>query len=324
MEFGIVSRDPFGVLSSTKLIVESLKYVKIHEENLSKVANSLLKILTRGIGAEDMDFGKTGNLKYDIQLVFLEDVVNSCFWSEKGKEKWTVEYPQGKFQDGWYALTACFQRALSKDRRILDAGYLENLTLGETQSIFLSSNTAGIPLLKKRMENLRKAGKVLKEKYAGEFVNVLEEGKFDAIQIVKLLIRDFPSFRDIAKWNEKEVNFLKRAQICVQDLSYLKDLKIKNIGVLSAFADYKLPQMLREFGIISYNLELADKIDNYIAIPSQSREEIEIRSVTIWCVELIKQKLKKYTSANIDNALWLISQDQVGVKPYHRTYSIYY
>ena len=41
-------------------------------------------------------------------------------------------------------------------------------------------------------------------------------------------------------------------------------------------------------------------------------------------IEFLKQKLKKFTSGDIDNALWLISQNKSGVKPYHRTYSIYY
>jgi hypothetical protein len=324
MEFKIASQDPFGVLSSTKPIVESLRYIKIHEENLDKVTDNLLKILTRGIGSEDMDFGKTGNLKDDIQLVFLEDTVNFCFWAEKGKEKWTVEWPKGRFTDGWYALTACFQRALSHGKPILNADYFENLSLEEARLIFSSSNTAEIPLLEERRKNLREAGKVLREKYSGEFINVLEEGKFDAINIVKNLVKNFPSFRDIFEFKNKEIFFLKRAQLCVLDLSYLNGLAIKNIDALSGFADYKVPQMLRKFGIISFNSDLGSKIDNFIPLPMGEEEEIEIRSATIWCIELIRQKLGKFSPGDIDNALWIMSQDKTGVSPYHRTYSIYY
>jgi hypothetical protein len=324
MDFRIISADPFGVLASTKPIVESLKFVKISEENLDKASDNILKILEKGVGAEDMNFGETGNLKDDIQLVFLEDTANFCFWAEKGKEKWTVEWPKGKLSDGWFGLTACFQRALFEGKPILNADYLENLSLEETRSIFLSANQAEIPLLEERMRNLREAGRILRKKYSGEFINVLEEAKFDAIKIVQLLVKDFSSFRDIFKLDNKEIFFLKRAQLCPLDLSYLKGVNIKSINVLSGFADYKVPQMLRKFGVISYVFDLENKIDNFISIPMGSREEIEIRSATIWCIELIRQKLKKYSAGDIDNAFWLVSQDKTNVKSYHRTYSIFY
>ncbi|MDP2585582.1 MAG: queuosine salvage family protein [Candidatus Levybacteria bacterium] len=325
MNFKITSDDPFRVLASTLPIVESLKYVKIHKENLDRIAEIISDKLKSGIAAEEMHFEDAGNLRDNIQLIFLEDVVNFCFWAEKGKPKWEVEWPKGsKTVDGWFALTECFVRTLVQNKPILKTTYLENISLKDVRSIFMGSNGAEVPLLEERMKNLQEAGKVLKVKYDGEFINVLEKAEYDAIKLVQLILTDFPSFRDIAKLDGKEIYFLKRAQICALDLSYIKNLKIKNISALSAFADYKIPQILRKFGIISYKQELANKIDSYAIIPSGSMEEIEIRAATIWCIELIKQKLGKYTSADIDNALWLLSQDKSGVKPYHRTYSIYY
>lgn len=100
---------------------------------------------------------------------------------------------------------------------------------------------------------------------------------------------------------------------------------MKNIECLTAFSDYRLPQILREFSVIKYAKTLASKIDNYVLIPSGSCEEIEIRAATIWGVELIRQKLEKFPASKIDFALWLLSQGlPQKVKPHHRTYSIYY
>jgi len=325
MEFKITSQDPFKVLSSAKTVAGSLKFVKIHEENLDRLAKIISKKLEGGEVLEEMNFGNAGSLKDNVQLIFLEDTVNFCFWAEKDKPKWKVEWPDNSGAvDGWYALTKCFDRALTRNGPILEAEYLENLTLDETKSLFSGNENTEIPLLEKRMENLKEAGKVLREKYKGEFINVLKKAEYDSVKIVKLIVEDFPSFRDISKLDGKEIYFLKRAQICAQDLSYLKELKIKNVDTLTAFADYKIPQMLMKFGVISYNPDLAKKIDDYVLVPAGSREEIEIRSATIWCIELIKQKLEKYSAAEIDNALWLISQSKLDVKPYHRTYSIYY
>ena len=329
MKLKTESKDPLGILSSTKPIVESSQFIRIHESHLNDISKLISEKLKNGIDTEEMHFGSTGNFKDDIQLIFFEDVVNFCFWTEKDKPKWKIEWPKGIItQGGWYSLTKCFQRALAQKIPILNADYLTKLTMSQTESFFMGISGIKIPLLKERMINFREAGKVLKKKYNGKFINCLESAEFDAIKIIKLLLDDFPSFRDISTWEGKSIYFLKRAQICAQDFSYInkdgKGIKIKNIENLTAFADYKIPQMLRKYAVISYEKSLENKIDNYILIPKGSHEEIEIRSATIWCTELIRQKLGKYTASEIDNALWLISQDQSDVKPYHRTNTIYY
>ncbi|MCL5970154.1 MAG: queuosine salvage family protein [Patescibacteria group bacterium] len=325
MNLRILNQDPFNVLSSTKPFVENAHFVKINGKNLEEISKYILERLNQGLGGPEEHLGATGNFAKDVQLVFLEDIVNFCFWAEKEKPKWSIEWPKGKITNGgWYSLTKCFQRAIAEKIPVLDADYLINLNIEQVESIFRGFNKTKIPLIEKRLENLIEAGQILKKEYDGKFINALESAKFDAIKIVNLILSDFPCFRDIVAIDNKKVYFLKRAQICALDFSNLKKKKIKNIETLTAFADYKIPQMLRKFGIISYSKELEDKIDNYVLIKEGCREEVEIRSATIWSIELIRQKLKKYTAADIDSSLWLISQNQTNIKPYHRTYTIYY
>lgn len=329
MIFNILGPDPLDILSSTKTIVEKLQFITIHEDRL----NTLATLIGKNIHADEKidlekHFGHTDNLEQALQIIFLEDVVNFCYWAEKGKAKWVIEWPKGTISSGgWYTLTKCFERAQGEKIPVLDPDCLINLTAKQARNFFRSANGVEIPLLKERLENFREAGNNLKKKYNGKFINAVEAADFDAVKIAKLVYEDFPSFRDFALWENEKIFFLKRAQICGQDCGLLGNkykIKIKNIDQLTAFADYKVPQMLRKYGVITYNKNLSEKIDDYILIPAGSREEIEIRAVTIWSIELIRQKLRKYTAANIDNALWFISQDQTGVKPYHRTYTIYY
>jgi hypothetical protein len=164
----------------------------------------------------------------------------------------------------------------------------------------------------------------LKKKYGGHFSNLLVAAKNDVVLAVTLICQDFLSFRDTSLFERKEVYFFKRAQICLNDISYLPEAKINRLSELTAFADYRLPQVLREFGAINYSKDLAEWIDNLVLIPAGSREEIEIRAATIWAIELIRQKLKKYTAGQIDNTIWLVSQENPGRKPHHRTYTIFY
>jgi len=61
------------------------------------------------------------------------------------------------------------------------------------------------------------------------------------------------------------------------------------MGNVTAFADYKLPQVLQHVGILQYSPSLEHKVDNGIFLEAGSPEELEIRENTIWAVELIKR-----------------------------------
>lgn len=332
MKLKIITKDPLNILSSTKPIIEHARHVFLHESPIANIAEQVKQRIAQGLGEATDHLGTigNGNFEEDLQLIFIQDVVNFCFWEEKGQKKWQVEYPKGHIvTGGWYGLVASFKRARDERIPILDANYLSKITIPNVKQLFQSCNNTNIPMLQQRVSVLREAGKILSSKYYGKFINVLEESEYDAISLTKILFTKFPSFRDIETIDDKEVFFLKRAQICANDVGYVlmqhKRTQMKNFDQLTAFADYKVPQMLRHFGIISYSNELAQKVDNFILIPYKSREEIEIRTATIWGIELIRQYINIYSAPDIDNALWLISQTmQHKTRPYHRTRTIYY
>lgn len=330
MKLCILTSDPLQVLSSTKYVVEHAEHVSLDASKLLKVSKIIKDRIEQGLLSAEENYKVTGDLTNDIQLIFVEEVVNFCFWAEKEKQRWAIEWPKGqKTTGGWFTLIASLERAVHEKISILDADYLSSLKMHDVKNIFRSINDAEIPLIEKRLENLREAGKVLKEKYNGHFINALEKANYDAIELVHLLYKNFPQFRDTAFYKGKEIYFLKRAQICPYDISQIliqhKKNQLRYVDQLTAFADYKLPQMLRLWGIIHYDKELSEKVNNYVLLPSGSEEEIEIRAATIWGVELLRQVVKKYTTADIDMAIWMISQKlQDKTKPYHRTYTIFY
>ena len=51
------------------------------------------------------------------------------------------------------------------------------------------------------------------------------------------------------------------------------------------FADYRVPQILRQLEILTYAETLSNKIDNSIELPYSCEEEIEIRAATVIAVE---------------------------------------
>lgn len=321
--------DPFVVLRSTAEVVLNSKYVAINEGGLNQIAGVVDEKIKLGLESAESSFWSLRNLKDDIQLVFFEDVINFSFWSDTGVSRWKIIYPAGaEPSGGWYSLVAGFRRVIEKGVLMLNANFMAGLTVKECQEIFMGEGAVNIPMAEARQKNLNEAGKVLRDKFGGEFLAVLENADYDAIKLVKLLYDKFSSFRDEAVCNGKKVFFLKRAQICASDISYVLEKyeksPMKNLGALTAFADYRLLQILRHFVAMRYSGELAQKVDGCIQIIAGSCEELEIGAATIWCVEFIRQRLKIYNAAQIDNALWLISQNQVGMKPYHRTRTIFY
>ena len=207
---------------------------------------------------------------------------------------------------------------------MLDASYLKNATFPDIQHIFRSSNNTEIPLLRDRVKVLNETGRVLLEKYDGDIYNLLATTGLNAGKIACEVVKNFPYFSDFSNINGKErVCFYKRAQIFAYDISLLPDLKIGDLKSLTAFADYKIPQTLRALGIIEYESELANKVDNYIILESGSREEIEIRSATIWVCELLAKEIN-IPPVLVDNVLWKMSQALKDTKPYHRTLSTNY
>lgn len=329
MKLNIVSNDPLNILSSTKYVVQNSNHVVLDEQKIRSTTKIIKNFLVQNKDLSEAGVVVTGNTDIDIQLSLIIDSINFCFWAEKGHDKWTVEWPKGSTVGGWYSLLNSFRRALDSETDLSNAGVIADLSFEQAKKIFLGTNGVQMPLLKQRVENLNETGGVLLEKFDGEFKNLLGQSNYDAIDLVKLVLKDFKSFQDKTKFNGKDVFFYKRAQIVAQDINLLlkkKNGELKNIDQLTAFVDYKLPQIFRDMGLLKYSKSLAEKIDNYVLIGKDSKEEIEIRSATVWAVELIRQDLGgKYLASDIDNAVWLISQDQKKVKkPYHRTYTIYY
>lgn len=316
----VYSNDPLNVLKNTGFVVNNSEFVSINRQKIKALVKELAKRIKNNELLNEWQFGK---FKKTPQHIFIMDTVNFCFWAKKNEEKWKIEYPKGNILDGWKALVACFDRAIEEKIPVDDSNFLEKITLEQTENFFRSYNRTVIPLLKERMEFLRDSGKVLKEKFNGNLSTLIKQADNDTIKLCNLVIENFPSFSDTSVFMRKQINFYKRAQILSYDISLLEGIKLKNIDKLTAFADYKLPQILRDFEVLNYSKELADKVDNYIVLEKDSREEIEIRSAMIQVCDLIAKELN-VPAATAENAIWCLSQTWPQRKPYHRVLTTNY
>jgi len=315
------------ILTTTKKVVENSKSVSIRKEGVQKFCNSF-----SSNDSATTELGDTAqfDISQRIGLVCIFNCVNFCFWAPKGKEKWATNVG-GEMVDGANGIFRALEKALKNDVPLLDAHFLKTLDREELSEI-LNGNVE-IPLLNERVRCLNEAGEVLLGNFDGSFMNVLMRAHNDAVELVNIFSRFFPSFNDYAVFEGTKIEFYKRAQLNADMINHRLvrggEKKLSNLDKLTAFADYKVPQMLRKFGILEYTSELSEAIDSYEEISAGSREEIEIRASTVWAIEQIKEMLlfrfPQITARQLDEHLWSLGQiKSPDNKPYHRTKTIFY
>ncbi len=265
-----------------------------------------------------------------VRWIFTLDVLNHCFWPDPGEPVWTVSHA-GTSYSGYWGLAASLKRALGSGVPVTDPLYLSRISEEDLERIF--SGQGRIPLFEARLRNLREAGQVILSEFGGDIAALVRKASGSAVRLVNSVVAAFPSFRDEAFHRGQPVYFWKRAQIFVSDLHAAFGGKkwgsFADIANLTAFADYKLPQVLRELGIISYAPALAAKVDSLEYLQPGSEEEIEIRAATIRAVEQIRGAFRavgvEVESARVDAWLWQLGQmDAFRNRPYHRCRTIFY
>ena len=324
-------RVPETVLADCAFVVERARDVKIDESQLSRLAEVVESRLLAGIDSIETAFGTTGDLARDVNIVFFETVVNFCFWGDLDGKKWMVER-DGELLGGWYSLAACFDRAIAAGIPVDDAQYMTDLSVDQARQLFAGvDGEVEIPLLERRVQNLNEAGEYLLHYFDGSAMKLLESVDFSASRLAEKVALELESFRDGALYEGRWVWMLKRAQILGGDMSQLSvrypEFRMRDCDKLTAFADYRLPQVFREYGVFEYSEELAHRVDTGVYIESGSSAEVEIRAATIDACERLRHYMPTRSSADIDVGLWLVSQDlrnDPNLKPHHRTVGWFY
>jgi hypothetical protein len=335
----LIESDDLGVLRSTRWVVEHARNVWINEERISDVSTQLLAKYTPTTEPAWYDrFHFHDGTERTVNWLLVLDALNFCFWAEKGKPRWRIDY-QGEILDGYWAEAASLTRAVEEGVALWDAAVLSTMSREDLAYIFRSTKGADgsagamIPLFDARLAHVHEVGRVLLECYAGQFVHAIEKAKGSAVKLALRLAQEFTSFRDVAVYAGRDIYFLKRAQICVADLYGAFGGKrwgaFTDLDKLTIFADYKLPQVLRHYGVLQYTPGLAQRIDNQELLQPGGEEEVELRAATIWACELLRGEMSRIsvqaiTAVEVDQLLWHLGQNSTEMRPYHRTRTIYY
>jgi hypothetical protein len=310
-------------------VVDRSKRVHIHEPAFSRFCETLIKG-DFTVPPWDREIHFFGAAEATVNYLFVLDTLNFCFWPPPGRLKWEIDHGAGTLS-GYGALAASLTRAVQSGTPLLDAGYLSRIDLASLRQIL--DGRGVFQLLPERVKGLNELGAVLLREWDGQAVKMVADARKSAARLVSLVTGHLSSFRDVAIYAGRHIPFYKRAQILVADLHGAFEGRqwgeFRDMERLTTFADYKLPQALRELGIFRYDEALSVRVDGELPIESGSPEEVEIRACTIWAVELIRRQLERsgkgLRAYEIDWVLWNMAQKPIFKKrPYHRTLTVYY
>lgn len=325
------------VRETTLEVVKKLKEVKINQEKIKEVAKSWVKEGVK-VPAWPVEYSlKTDNAQKMLDYLIILDSLNFCYWpasalrvpaGKNKKRRWEFFY-KGEKYNGYFAWSLALKKFFEENPGKGNLDYFSKISFKNFKEILQGG--ANLQLLKKRWEIAQKVSCALIEKY-GDSLNFLESSKGKASLLLPKIYKELPYFDDFSFCRGKKVYFLKRAQILIseiygafsgRDFGHFEDL-----GYLTCFPDYKVPQILNNLGILEYSQGLERKIKNKVLIPAGSPEETEIRSATVWAVEYLEREMtelgKEFYAFQVDWILWDKSHKDEMKNPYHLTKTIFY
>jgi len=313
------------VLDSTRAVAAQARLVTIDDAAIAQWAAALPADALRP-AVHDLPSLLPGNRRQLANLTLLIDALNFCFWSD---DPLHVEWA-GRTYHRFDAMFVSILRAAQDDPRWFDARHWVEAPASELAVLFAGQGR--LLMLQERERVIRETGRTLLERFDGNFDDAVESVNRKAWQLAVLLMTNFDSFRDVTRYGDQPVYLMKRAQICALDLSIAWEANghgpLDGLEELTAFADYRVPQGLRQLGILRFDADLADRIQRQELLAPGSPEEVEIRATTIQAVDRMRQALagrgRAVPAWQVDVYLWSLARGESVTVEHHRTLTTNY
>ena len=300
---------------SYRKVCDNSQTVKI---NYSKIDGMINQIRNSSV-AYWLDSNPYGIMDMDVEsivnfLFIYHTIGDYCFW---GDPKWEIQTNLGTM-DGSYAIMYLILNRFKSNNNF-------EMSFYEFKELLKGNVT--IPLLEDRYNNLVYMNEYLK-KSGKSFYDHIKNINIDS-QLFEFIVSNLDYFKDVSTYDGEEILFYKRAQLLTSDILHVREKKEKiyvDYSHLIGCADYKIPQVMRCYGMLEFSDSLAYKVDNKIELEEGSKEEVEIRANALKVIDYIYKELdRKYSHMDINDFIWLLGQDKSKMtKLYHRTLTNHY
>lgn len=302
-----------NIIISCNYVSKNSKHVTIDEEKLNLFVENI-KDIKMNHWLSSSPFGLLDlAVETIINFLLIYESINFSFW---GEPKWTIDTNFGKL-DGSIALLYVLLQYV-KESKSTDFS-----NISKKDFLKILKGNIKIPLFEERFKIVKEVSAIVNDKMQGNFYQYIKDITSD-IELFETIIANFPSFKDERLYNKQTIYFYKLAQLLTSDILHIKEQKEKikvNYTHLVGCADYKIPQVLREFGILNYDNKLAKIVDNHSEISINSIYEVEIRANMITVINMINKKLNyKYCRIDINDFIYMQKNNKnFKMRPYHLT-----
>ncbi|MED6128669.1 hypothetical protein PIB30_100132 [Stylosanthes scabra] len=276
------------VRATTAWVATHSSHVLVDSAGIEKVVNTIDDIPKVDWDFEGIHYFDNGPLT--VQYLFVLDALNFCFWPDKD-----LNYDD---------LASGLKAALQNDKSAFDADRLQKYTGPQLRELLKWPRP--LPLEDERVRLLHEVGIELERSFDGKASNLVERCGKSALNLVALVARHFPGFRDHSVYKGRQIFLYKRAQIFAADLwgafrgqGYGE---FKDISSLTIMADYIVPAVLRQLGVLKYSPELASTIDASGEIGPGTEEEVELRACSVHAVEKMRELISKKSGRQVSAA----------------------
>src|SRR5216683_1394529 len=189
----LLEPDELGVLGSTRWVVEQAKHVQINRDHVRDACATFLKRYSPATETTWYErFHFYDGTERTVNWLLVLDALNFCFWAEKGQPRWRIDY-HGEILDGYWAEAAALTGAVEEGIALWDAGYLSTMSREDLAYIFRGVQSADgaaeemIPLFEQRLEHVHEVGRVLLERYDGQFAHAVKQAEGSAVKLTQVL-----------------------------------------------------------------------------------------------------------------------------------------
>ena len=318
------------VLSSVSKAIHQLEHLSIDLDSIENTADWL--------AYEEFSILQNNQVRKNpedfIRATLFMNTLNFAFTDFQTSIKYEVKRGSEILSDS-EAMYFQVNEAIDSGNNLVDGKIMATLTLEQLANIF--SGNIEMPMLKERVEILNDVGQKLVDNYGGDWLNFINNGPKKLYAkgegLIERLVNEFPRFDDSSEYRGNKVKFYKLAQLAFWgihgELSGSNYFKIEDMHSMTAFADYIVPVALNVMKIMTYTPQLDDKIRDGEMIERDSKEEIEIRSASIYATAILTEKVNERRPENksiiipqLDYRLW--KNYHATHHPHHLTYTTMY
>lgn len=317
-------RQDLGVLEDARYVAGLATHVAIDEAALSRAAAEI-QDRALPVPAWNAELHFTDGTWRTANWLLVLDALNFSFWTHDPADRWGLDY-RGQALRGYWALAAALKRAVEEGIPVYEASWMATCTAEALAHVLRGRNA--IPLPEARLAHLHEVGEGLLARWNGRFTDLIAACGGSAVTLAGALPREFPNFEDVATYQGRRVRLYKRAQILPADLWGAFEGRgpgaFHDVDRLTAFADYKVPQVLEALGVLRYAPALVARLEAGEELAPGGAEEVEIRAMTIHGTERLREALaargRALSAIQLDWILWELGlRPDTRFKPYHLT-----